>query len=229
METDGNYARHPQRGRQHRGGARRHAAPAPPPRPSPGAERGLWERQGPWRRPRAIAAGDPPGPRLPSPPGPAPRRLRESVRPTLRIPREVPRGGAGGGGGARKGGQRAGPGRAGLPGSSTASRAAGTPGPNKGGSGGRAPRPGPPSAPNTRLCLRGLHAPPAEIADRLSSRPPRPRPPAPAPRPRPPARLRTHRMEVCGATAGTASSSRCMQRTVLRKHRQRLGHPAPGL
>lgn len=38
----------------------------------------------------------------------------------------------------------------------------------------------------------------------------------------------THRMEVCGATAGTASSNRCMQRTVVRKHRQRLGQPAPG-
>lgn len=45
------------------------------------------------------------------------------------------------------------------------------------------------------------------------------------PTPAPPGR--THRMEVCGATAGTASNNRCMQRTVVRKHRQRLGQPAP--
>ena len=62
--------------------------------------------------------------------------------------------------------------------------------------------------------------------------PPGPRTPARDPparlAPRGPAPRRTHRMDVCGATAGTASSSKCMQRTVVRKHRQRLGHPLPG-
>lgn len=42
---------------------------------------------------------------------------------------------------------------------------------------------------------------------------------SPAPRAAP-----TYRMVVCGATAGTLSSMRCMQRTVVRKQRQRLGH-----
>lgn len=103
--------------------------------------------------------------------------------------------------------------------------------PNKGGSGGRALLPGPPSAPGRgRTKARG---PPPGPRRRILPDVPLP---TFAPAPRGPQTLctptpsapHTHRMEVCSATAGTASSSRCMQRTVLRKHRQRLGHPAPG-
>lgn len=125
--------------------------------------------------------------------------------------------GAGGPSGAGRSGRASGPaGLGAFPGGPDDSP--GPPGlraPNKGGSGGGA------------LCAQ-VRPPSGHGGQRprrtIPGRPARPgsRGPAPAPR-------RTHRIEVCGATAGTASSSRCMQRTVVRKHRQRLGHPLLGL
>ena len=114
--------------------------------------------------------------------------------------------------------------------------------PNKGGSGGgaRCAQVRPPSGHGGQRPLRTIPGRPARPDSRSPApgapRPatrPGPRPPG-APRfsgpcPRRPAPRRTHRIEVCGATAGTASSNRCMQRTVVRKHRQRLGHPLLGL
>lgn len=120
----------------------------------------------------------------------------------------------------------------------TTSRASGRLSLNKGGSQGRARcaqvRPWRPSQDGQRPRTPCSPAPDAGIPRFAKPKPLSPRlltapdhPESHVPR-TPATPCRTHRMEVCGATAGTASSNRCMQRTVVRKHRQRLGQPAPG-
>lgn len=64
-----------------------------------------------------------------------------------------------------------------------------------------------------------LHRPPKCLPPQVFPPPPSSSSSSPLP-----ARPATHRMVVWGDTAGTLSSIRCMQRTVVRKQRQRLGH-----
>lgn len=80
----------------------------------------------------------------------------------------------------------------------------------------------PPSSPDRRQ--RAEAPPPPKVPPPPQVSPPPPLPslrPSPCRSPSPPA---THRMVVWGETAGTLSTIRCMQRTVVRKQRQRLGH-----